>query len=79
MTTNKVIDQDCAQEITSTLKEYLDCSKINFENRLNNTKIQLSTFSDFILHKTIGLGAFGRVYLVHHKSNNKKFLAMKVS
>ncbi|CAI6371381.1 unnamed protein product, partial [Macrosiphum euphorbiae] len=37
-----------------------------------------SEIGDFIFHKTIGLGAFGRVMLVNHKSKPEQFLAMKV-
>ncbi|VVC44770.1 Protein kinase domain,Protein kinase-like domain,Serine/threonine-protein kinase, active [Cinara cedri] len=75
---NMAVDYDCTKQNISNIKEYLDCSKIKFEYRLTNDKMQLSTFDDFVLLKTIGLGAFGRVFLVHHKSDNKTFLAMKV-
>lgn len=61
------------------IQEYLVISKTMFEHRLNNFDMEESKFKDFILHKTIGLGAYGRVWLVNHKSDDNKFLAMKVS
>lgn len=75
------VENDCipGQNVISDVKQYLDCAKIEFEHRLNNEKMVLSTFDDFKLHKTIGLGSFGRVILVNHKSDSNTFLAMKVS
>lgn len=69
-------DQDVITDIT----EYLHCSKVKFDYRFENEQhTREAQFEDFILHKTIGMGAFGRVLLVNHKSDEKTFLAMKVS
>lgn len=78
MTTN-VDDRECVKDDTINFDEYLDCSKVLFENRLKYGIVTQSKFDDFILHKTIGMGSFGRVILVNHKSDNNTFLAMKVS
>lgn len=48
-----------------------------FELRLN-TQMKKSSFDDFILHQSIGEGAFGRVLLVQYKSDENTFFAMKV-
>lgn len=78
--TDMTIETNCTGESINNVQEYLDCSKIMFERRLNSDKmVESAVFEDFILHKTIGMGTFGRVLLVNHKSNGKKFLAMKVS
>jgi len=71
---------DMVTEVTD-IKEYLKCSKLQFEKRLNDNldNIKQCHVSDFVLLKTIGIGAFCRVLLVHHKSDDTKFLAMKVS
>jgi len=69
---------NCVLEDTSKINDYLKCSKMSFEYRLNQQPMNESSLDDFVLHKTIGLGAFGRVMLVNHKSDPKKFLAMKV-
>lgn len=74
----KSTDHDCKLEDLNKNQEYLDCCKIHFENRLKKRQTVESSFHDFIIHKTIGMGAFGRVMLVNHKSDPKKFLAMKV-
>lgn len=80
-TTDMAVEHKCTKESINNIQEYLDCSKIMFEYRLNNNDqlIEPAVFEDFVLHKTIGLGAYGRVLLVNHKSDGQKFLAMKVS
>lgn len=72
------IEPECASKLND-LVEYLDCSKAVFENRLDGDKIEESSLNDFTLHRTIGVGAFGRVILVSHKVDPNKYLAMKVS
>jgi len=71
-------DNNCILEDISKIQEYLECSKINFENRLRQQPMITSSVNDFIFHKTIGMGAFGRVMLVNHKLKPETFLAMKV-
>jgi len=68
----------CILEDISKIQDYLECSKRNFEDRLKQRPMNESSFHDFVLHKTIGVGAFGRVMLVNHKLNPDKFFAMKV-
>ncbi|XP_050430643.1 cAMP-dependent protein kinase catalytic subunit alpha-like [Adelges cooleyi] len=62
----------------SSILEYLECAAKLFETRLENEKIAESKVDEFQLIKTIGVGAFGRVILVTHKSDPNTFLAMKV-
>lgn len=73
-------DRSCETEKNKieNIQVYFDCSKTMFENSLKNEKFKKSSISDFILHEPIGMGAFGRVLLVHHKSDKNTFLAMKV-
>lgn len=71
-------NNNCILEDINKIQEYLECSKINFEDRLKQQPMDESSINDFIFHKTIGVGAFGRVMLVNHKSKPDKFLAMKV-
>lgn len=71
-------NNNCILEDINKIEEYLECSKINFENRLSQQPMNESSINDFVFHKTIGMGAFGRVMLVNHKSKPEKFLAMKV-
>lgn len=67
-------------DVITDINEYLDCSKAKFEYRFENEQhTREAQFEDFTLHKTIGMGAFGRVMLVNHKSDKETFLAMKVS
>ncbi|XP_050534999.1 cAMP-dependent protein kinase catalytic subunit alpha-like [Daktulosphaira vitifoliae] len=76
------MDQDdtCLNKPNSikSIEEYLNCAKKVFERRLENEKMIRTKADEFILHKTIGLGAFGRVLLVNHNSDPNTFLAMKV-
>lgn len=72
-------ENDCSKHNVHGIDEYLDCSKLLFERRYNNESIEESSLDDFVLHKTIGVGAFGRVLLVNHKSDRETYLAMKVS
>lgn len=74
-----VNDHGCAKEdyTIESVQEYLNCSKTVFEIRLNE-QMKKSSYDDFILHQSIGEGAFGRVMLVHHKSDENVFFAMKV-
>jgi len=72
-------NNQCILEDISKIQEYLECSKSNFEDRLKQQPMIESSINDFVFHKTIGMGAFGRVMLVNHKSKPDKFLAMKVS
>lgn len=73
-------EHGCSDVDITDIGEYLECSKVKFEHRLEHEQhTREALFEDFILHKTIGIGAFGRVLLVNHKSDAKKFLAMKVS
>lgn len=76
--TINVVENGCTKDNINNVGEYLNCSKMMFEHRLKNEYMKQSSLDDFILHKTIGVGAFGRVLLVNHKSDDKKFLAMKV-
>ncbi|XP_026816004.1 cAMP-dependent protein kinase catalytic subunit beta-like [Rhopalosiphum maidis] len=69
---------NCILEDINKIQDYLECSKKNFEDRLKQQPMNESSFHDFILHKTIGVGAFGRVMLVNHKLHPNKFLAMKI-
>lgn len=71
-------NNNCMLEDIDKIQEYLECSKINFENRLKRQPMKESSVNDFTFHKTIGMGAFGRVMLVNHKLDPRKFLAMKV-
>jgi hypothetical protein len=71
-------NNNCILEDINKIQDYLECSKKNFEDRLKQQPMDESSFHDFILHKTIGVGAFGRVMLVNHKLHPNKFLAMKV-
>ncbi|XP_060876150.1 cAMP-dependent protein kinase catalytic subunit beta-like [Metopolophium dirhodum] len=71
-------DNNCILEDINKIQEYLECSKINFENRLRQQQMDESSVDDFIFHKTIGMGAFGRVMLVNHKLKPETFLAMKI-
>lgn len=72
-------DEKCLQKTLSSISEYLECATKLFETRLENEKITESKVDEFQLIKTIGVGAFGRVILVTHKSDPNTFLAMKVS
>jgi len=71
-------NNNCLLEDIDKIQEFLECSKINFEDRLKRQPMNESSINDFTFHKTIGMGAFGRVMLVNHKLNPGKFLAMKV-
>ncbi|XP_025191950.1 cAMP-dependent protein kinase catalytic subunit beta-like [Melanaphis sacchari] len=71
-------NNDCILEDINKIQDYLECSKKNFEERLKQQPMNESSFHDFVLHKTIGVGAFGRVMLVNHKLDSNKFLAMKI-
>lgn len=71
-------DNNCILEDINKVQEYLECSKLNFENRLRRQQMNDSAVDDFTFHKTIGMGAFGRVMLVNHKLKPEVFLAMKV-
>ncbi|CAI6356219.1 unnamed protein product [Macrosiphum euphorbiae] len=71
-------DNNCILEDINKIQEYLECSKINFENRLKQQPMNESAVGDFIFHKTIGMGAFGRVMLVNHKLKPEPILSMKV-
>lgn len=73
-----VIVNSCTNDSINNVGEYLDCTKVMFERRLMDESKKQSSLEDFILHRTIGIGAFGRVLLVNHKSDVKTFLAMKV-
>lgn len=77
--TGSVNDHGCDKEDykIENIQEYLNCSKTVFERRLTE-QMKKSSFDDFILHQSIGEGAFGRVILVQHKSDENAFFAMKV-
>lgn len=78
MTNTRINSEIRCSKAINNIETYLNCAKSMFEERINRVLIAESSFQDFIVHKTIGMGAFGRVLLVNHKSDNKTLLAMKV-
>lgn len=79
MTNNRIVNETRCSKGINNIEAYLNCAKAMFEVRAKKVLIAESSFEDFVIHKTIGMGAFGRVLLVNHKSDNKTLLAMKVS
>lgn len=63
----------------TSVQEFLNFSKTKFEIRFSQENKTVTPIDDFEVIKTIGVGGFGRVFLVNHKVEPQKYLAMKVS
>ncbi|XP_026481705.1 cAMP-dependent protein kinase catalytic subunit beta-like [Ctenocephalides felis] len=57
---------------------YLRKAKVKFEHRYNKEFVENAKLDDFILLRTLGAGAFGRVILVKHKAKPGVAYAMKL-